>query len=70
MGGMTFLFAFSYFKDAAIEVFKKEVISKNDASSFRSKLMRIFLFDWLICVLGVMGTGILFDVVLDLAHQL
>ena len=24
MGGMTFLFAFSYFKDAAIEVFKKE----------------------------------------------
>ena len=68
MGGTTFLFAFSYFKDAAIEVFKKELATKENHVSIWPKLFKVFLVDWLICILGVLVTGIVFVVVFNLAH--
>ena len=68
IGGITFLFVFSWFKDAAIEVFKKELESSQNIKSVWSKLLKVFLVDWLICVFGVLGTGILFVVILNFAH--
>lgn len=68
IGGITFLFVFSWFKDAAIEVFKKELESSQNIKSVWSKLLKVFLVDWLICVIGVLGTGILFVVILNFAH--
>ena len=67
-GGFTFLFAFSYFKDAAIEVFKKELASNDDHQSVWIKLFQVFMVDWLVCVLGVLATGVLFVVIFNLAH--
>jgi len=67
-GGLTFLFAFSYFKDAAIEVFKKELTSNDDHQSIWIKLFQVFLVDWLVCVLGVLGTGVVFVIIFNLAH--
>lgn len=67
-GGFTFLFAFSYFKDAAIEVFKKELASNDDHQGVWIKLFQVFLVDWLVCVLGVLATGVLFVVIFNLAH--
>ena len=60
LGGLSFLFVFSWFKKAAIEVFKKELVSNVDQKSVWSKLFQVFLVDWLICILGVFGTGIVF----------
>ena len=68
IGGLTFLFAFSFFKDAAMEVFKKELVSNDSNAGIWSKLFKVFLIDWLVCVLGVLGTGILFVTVFSLAH--
>ena len=68
IGGITFLFVFSWFKDAAIEVFKKELESSQNINSIWSKLFKVFIVDWLICVMGVLGTGILFVVILNFAH--
>jgi len=67
-GGFTFLFAFSYFKDAAIEVFKKELTSNDDHQSVWSKLLKVFLVDLLICILGVLGTGVMFVVIFNSVH--
>ena len=67
-GGFTFLVAFSYFKDAAIEVFKKELASNDDHQSAWIKLFQVFMVDWLVCVLGVLATGVLFVVIFNLAH--
>lgn len=67
-GGFTFLVAFSYFKDAAIEVFKKELASNDDHQSVWVKLFQVFLADWLVCVLGVLGTGVVFVIIFNLAH--
>ena len=60
LGGLTFLFVFSWFKKAAIEVFKKELASNVDQKNVWSKLFQVFLVDWLVCILGVFGTGIVF----------
>jgi len=68
IGGLTFLFAFSFFKDAAMEVFKKELASNDSDAGVWSKLFKVFLVDWVICVLGVLGTGVLFVVVFNMAH--
>ena len=68
LGGFTFLFAFSWFKDAAMEVFKKEFASNDDYTVVWSKRLKVFLVDWLVCVLGALGTGALFVVVLNLAY--
>ena len=67
-GGLTFLFAFSYFKDAAIEVFKKELASNDDHQGVWIKLFQVFLVDWLVCVIGVLGTGVVFVIIFNLAH--
>ena len=68
IGGLTFLFAFSFFKDAAMEVFKKELASNDSDAGVWSKLFKVFLVDWVICVLGVLGTGVLFVVIFNFAH--
>tara|TARA_B100000212_G_scaffold245606_1_gene187508 strand:+ start:276 stop:512 length:237 start_codon:yes stop_codon:yes gene_type:complete len=60
LGGLSFLFVFSWFKKAAIEVFKKELASNVNLKSVWSKLFQVFLVDWLVCILGVFGTGVLF----------
>ena len=69
IGGLTFLFAFSFFKDAAMEVFKKELASNDSNAGIWSKLFKVFLVDWLVCVLGVLGTGILFVVIFNVTHS-
>ena len=60
LGGLSFLFVFSWFKRAAIEVFKKELASNVNQKSVWSKLFQVFLVDWFVCVLGVFGTGVVF----------
>ena len=67
-GAITFLVTFSWFKYAAIEVFKKELRSDQSDQSVWSKLFKVFLVDWLVCVAGVLGTGILFVTVFNMAH--
>ena len=67
-GAITFLVSFSWFKYAAMEVFKKELAANEDGTGVWSKLFIVFLVDWLVCVLGVLGTGILFVVALNLSH--
>ena len=60
LGGVSFLFVFSWFKKAAIEVFKKELTSNVNQKSVWSKLFQVFLVDWLVCIVGVFGTGVFF----------
>ncbi len=60
LGGLSFLFVFSWFKKAAIEVFKKELASNVNQRSVWLKLFQVFLVDWLVCTLGVFGTGVVF----------
>ena len=59
LGGLSFLFVFSWFKKAAIVVFKKELVSVNQKSVW-PKLFQVFLVDWLVCIIGVFGTGFVF----------
>ena len=59
LGALTFLFVFSWFKRAAIAVFKKELASNAKQTSVWSKLFQVFLVDWLVCIVGVIGTGLL-----------
>ena len=67
-GAITFLVTFSWFKYAAIEVFKKELESDQIDQSLWSKLFKVFLVDWIVCVLGVLGTGVLFVFIFNFAH--
>ena len=67
-GAITFLVTFSWFKYAAMEVFKKELRSDQSDQSVWSKLFKVFLVVWLVCVAGVLGTGILFVTVFNMAH--
>ena len=67
-GAITFLVTFSWFKYAAMEVFKKELKSSQEDKGVWSKLFKVFFVDWVICVLGVLGTGILFVVIFNQAH--
>ena len=60
LGGLSFLFVFSWFKKAAIEVFKKELASNVNQTNVWSKLFQVFLVDWLLCILGGFGTGVVF----------
>ena len=60
LGGLSFLFVFSWFKKAAIAVFKKELASNDNHKSVWSKLFQVFLVDWLICIIGVIATGVVF----------
>ena len=67
-GAITFLVTFSWFKYAAMEVFKKELESADEDQGVWTKLFKVFLVDWLVCVAGVLGTGILFVTVFNVAH--
>jgi hypothetical protein len=67
-GAITFLVTFSWFKYAAMEVFKKELESAEEDQGVWTKLFKVFLVDWLVCVAGVLGTGILFVTVFNIAH--
>ena len=67
-GAITFLVTFSWFKYAAMEVFKKELKSNQEDKGVWSKLFKVFFVDWMICVLGVLGTGVLFVVIFNQAH--
>jgi hypothetical protein len=67
-GAITFLVTFSWFKYAAMEVFKKELKLNQDDQGVWAKLFKVFLVDWLLCVLGVLGTGILFVTIFNIAH--
>ena len=67
-GAITFLVTFSWFKYAAMEVFKKELVYKENSQGVWSKLFKVFIVDWLLCVLGVLGTGILFVTIFNMAH--
>ena len=67
-GAITFLVTFSWFKYAAMEVFKKELESAEEDQGVWIKLFKVFLVDWLVCVAGVLGTGILFVTVFNMAH--
>tara|TARA_B110000003_G_scaffold206513_1_gene205385 strand:+ start:221 stop:454 length:234 start_codon:yes stop_codon:yes gene_type:complete len=67
-GAITFLLSFSWFKYAAMEVFKKELRLNQDDQGIWAKLFKVFLVDWLVCVLGVLGTGILFVTIFNMAH--
>jgi hypothetical protein len=51
-GAITFLVTFSWFKFAAIEVFKRELDSNFKNQGVWSKLFKVFFVDWLICVGG------------------
>ena len=68
LGAITFLVTFSWFKYAAMEVFKKELKSSQEDKGVWSKLFKVFFVDWMICVLGVLGTGVLFVVIFNQAH--
>ena len=67
-GAITFLVTFSWFKYAAMEVFKKELKSIEEDQGVWIKLFKVFLVDWLVFVAGVLGTGILFVTVFNMAH--
>ena len=67
-GSITFLVTFSWLKYAAMEVFKKELESAEEDQGVWTKLFKVFLVDWLVCVAGVLGTGILFVTVFNMAH--
>ncbi len=67
-GAISFLVAFSWFKFAAMEVFKKELKTIEISKEVWSKLFKVFFVDLLICIIGVLGTGILFVTVFNLAH--
>ena len=67
-GAITFLVTFSWFKYAAMEGFKKELGLNQSDQGVWSKLFKVFLVDWVICVLGVLGTGVLFVVIFNFAH--
>ena len=65
---ITFLVTFSWFKYAAMEVFKNELKNNEINVGVWSKLFKVFFVDFLICITGVLGTGILFVTVFNLAH--
>ena len=67
-GAITFLVTFSWFKFAAMEVFKTELVPEENNQGVWSKLFKVFIVDWLLCVLGVLGTGILFVTIFNMAH--
>ena len=60
LGGLSFLFVFSWFKKAATAVFKKELASDFKQKSVWPKLFQVFLVDWVVCILGVFVTGVVF----------
>ena len=69
LGGIVFLFAFTWFKEAFTEIFKKD-LEADESKSHRSYLLKIFFFDWVISIVGVVFTGILFLVIFNIFQYL
>ena len=61
IGALTFIIAFSFFK---VSAFRK---TKNDQSSW-PKLLSVFVVDYLVLVIGVLASGILFVSIFNIAH--
>ena len=70
LGGVVFLFVFSWFKEAATEIFKKDLESADASTDHRSYLLKIFFFDYVVCMLGVVFTSILFLVIFNIFQYL
>ncbi|MDC0439955.1 hypothetical protein OAL76_02090 [Gammaproteobacteria bacterium] len=68
-GVITFLVVFSWFKVAAIEIFKLE-LSTNSIPTQDSwkKLFKVFFVDLVLCIFGALATGILFVVAFNSFH--
>ncbi|MDA9000898.1 hypothetical protein N9J66_02400 [Gammaproteobacteria bacterium] len=68
-GVITFLVVFSWFKVAAIEIFKLE-LSTNSIPTQDSwkKLFKVFFVDLVICIFGALATGILFVIAFNSFH--
>ena len=69
LGGLVFLVAFSWFKAAALKLYSIS-INKNayDNKNEWLNLFRVFLVDWLVCILGALLTGIIFVSLFNLFH--
>ena len=69
LGGLVFLVAFSWFKAAALKLYSASI--NKDAYDNKSEwinLFRVFLVDWLVCILGALFTGIIFVSLFNLFH--
>ena len=69
LGGLVFLVAFSWFKAAALKLYSTAI--NKDAYDNKSEwinLFRVFLVDWLVCILGALFTGIIFVSLFNLFH--
>jgi hypothetical protein len=68
-GAITFLVVFSWFKVAAMHLFKLEIASEPDQKKTSWKnLFQVFAVDLLLCIIGVLGTGIIFVIIFNLFH--
>ena len=69
LGGLVFLVAFSWFKAAALKLYSASI--NKDAYDDKNEwlnLFRVFLVDWLVCILGALLTGIIFVSLFNLFH--
>ena len=69
LGGLVFLVAFSWFKAAALKLYSTSI--NEDAYDNKNEclnLFRVFLVDWLVCILGALLTGIIFVSLFNLFH--
>jgi len=68
-GAVTFLVVFSWFKVAAIEIFKLELLTNSiPTQDSWKKLFKVFFVDLVICIFGALSTGILFVVAFNSFH--
>jgi hypothetical protein len=68
-GAITFLVVFSWFKVAAIEIFKLELLTNSiPTQDSWKKLFKVFFVDLVICIFGALSTGILFVVAFNSFH--
>ena len=61
LGGIVFIVAFTFFKISALKKTKKD--------QSWSKLTLVGLVDYLVLVLGTLGTGILFMTIYSMSHS-
>ena len=69
LGGLVFLVAFSWVKAAALKLSSTSI--NKDAYDNKNEwlnLFRVFLVDWLVCILGALLTGIIFVSLFNLFH--
>ena len=66
LGGITFIFAFAFFKISAFIYLHQDIKEGKERSWL--KLFQVFVVDLTILIAGVIGTGILFMTMLKMAH--